>query len=388
MFSYVRGEEATEALAAFAKDTDPTIVVPALEAIGRQNQPAGMKLLLDRIEDPRWQIRSAVLKGLSYFKNPEVMDALIAAAKKEEGVLRRKYFAAMARIVQEQVPGTVEAWESFWKDNKEDYLERWKRLPVGEPVEGDPPDIPIDTNLGSTSFYGIRTNSKHIIFVVDISGSMGEQGGKNEAGDERIDVARKELKGAIKSMSATDEDERGAATFNVVLFSTGVEVYKPGKMVAATVKNKEKVTEWIEEKVKATAQTNIYDAIEQAFNIISRHQGREEPGEGRRHDLPDHRRRPDPRQVHRHRADPQRGQEDERDPEDHAPHDRRRAGPQRPVPPPARRPERRPVPRPVTKKGSVEGRQPAAPRPTPNDSCRFPRRRAPACGARTSRAGA
>ena len=197
------------------------------------------------------------------------MDALIAAAKKEEGVLRRKYFSAMARIVQEQVPGTVEAWESFWNENKPDYLDRWKRLPVGEPIEGDPPDIPIDTTLGSTSFYGIRTNSKHIIFVVDISGSMGEQGGTNEAGDERIDVARKELTGAIKSLTVKDEDERGAATFNVVLFSTGVEVYKSGKMVKATMKNKEKATEWVEEKVKATAQTNIYDAIEQAFNIIS-----------------------------------------------------------------------------------------------------------------------
>ena len=269
MLAYVRGEEATDILADFLRETSPKVVVLALEAIGRQNQKKGIKLLTDRLADQRWQIRSAALKGLSYYKRPDVMDILLAAAEKEEGVLRRKYFAAMARIVQEQVPGTIEAWKSFWKENREDYIERWKRLPQGEPVEGDPPDMPIDTSLGSTSFYGIRTNSKHIIFIVDISGSMGEQGGTNEAGDMRIDVARKELTGAIKSITASDEDERGAATFNIVLFSTAVEVYKDGKMVKATKPAKEKAYKWIEEKVQATDQTNIYDAIEQAFNIIS-----------------------------------------------------------------------------------------------------------------------
>ena len=138
-----------------------------------------MDLLIARIEDPRWQVRAAAIKGLSYYKDPRVMDALIAGAKKEAGDVQRKYFAAMARIVQEQIPGTVEAWESFWRENKEDFVQRWAKLPKNEPIEGEPPDIPIDTSLGSTSFYGIRTNSKHIIFVVDVSGSMGEQGGKN-----------------------------------------------------------------------------------------------------------------------------------------------------------------------------------------------------------------
>ena len=46
---------------------------------------------------------------------------------------------------------------------------------------------------------------------------MGEEGGgKNEQGEPRIDVARKELKKAIQSLSATDEDERGEASFNIV----------------------------------------------------------------------------------------------------------------------------------------------------------------------------
>lgn len=270
LLAYVVGEPATDALIAFSKDTSPAIAIPALEAMGRQNSEKGLDVLVQRLEDPRWQLRAAAIKGLSYFKDPRAMDALIAAAKKEEGVVQRKYFAALARIVQENVPGTVEAWDSFWTENREDYIKRWAKWPKGQPVEGDPPDIPIDTSLGSTSFYGIRTNSKHIIFVVDISGSMGsEMAGKNEADEAPIDVARKELKGAIKSLSATDEDERGAASFNIVIYSKTFTVYKPGKMIKATMSAKEKAFDWIDENIKASGATNIYDSVEAAFNIIS-----------------------------------------------------------------------------------------------------------------------
>lgn len=274
MFACIRGDQATDALADFANDGNPQIVIRALEALGQQNSERGIDLLIKHLEDERWQARAAAIKGLSYYKDPRVMEALIAAAKAEEGVLQRKFFAAMARIVQERVPGTVEAWISFWRDNREDYIKRWAKRPKGQPIESDPPDIPIDTSLGSTSFYGIQTNSKHIIFVVDISGSMGEGGGKNEQDEFRIDVARRELKKAIQSLSATDEDARGAASFNIVVYATDVTVYKPGKMIVATKSAKEKANKWIDENVRAqktiaTQMTNIYDAVEQAFNIIS-----------------------------------------------------------------------------------------------------------------------
>ena len=264
------GDDATDALIDFSNDTSPAIAILALEGMGRQNSEKGLSTLVQRLEDPRWQLRAAAIKGLSYYKDPRAMDALIVAAKKEEGVVQRKYFAAMARIVQENVPGTVEAWDSFWTENREDFIKRWAKWPKGQPVEGEPPDIPIDTSLGSTSFYGIQTNSKHIIFVVDISGSMSEEGGgKNEQGESRIDVARKELKNAIQSLSASDEDERGEASFNIVLYQSEVIVYKEGKMVDATKAAKEKAFKWIDENVQPTGYTNIFDAVEQAFNIIS-----------------------------------------------------------------------------------------------------------------------
>ena len=55
----------------------------------------------------------------------------------------------------------------------------------------DPPPIMVSKSghTGSTSFYGLKTDSKHIIFVIDVSGSMGEQGGVDEQGKFRVDIA-------------------------------------------------------------------------------------------------------------------------------------------------------------------------------------------------------
>ncbi|MDJ0520787.1 MAG: VWA domain-containing protein [Planctomycetota bacterium] len=268
---YVRGDAVTDILIKHAESRDPHLQHAALEALGRQNSERGKDVLLRALENESWQVRSSALDGLVFYRDVAVMDALLARAAKEEGVVRRRIFQTMSAIVGETVKAVLEAWQSWWPSNRDDVIARWKRIPREGPVLDDPPRMPVKTeaNADSTSFYGIRTDSKHIIFVADISGSMRRTDDDPKDKPAKIDVCRDELKKAIRGLSARDEDERGAASFNVVLFSTDVLVYKPGKMVVATKKNKEKVYDWIDKHVQADMQTNIYDAMVQAFNIIS-----------------------------------------------------------------------------------------------------------------------
>jgi hypothetical protein len=268
---YVRGDEVTREIIGYTKESDPALVQAALAALGRQNTDEGKGILLEFLGHEDWQLRSAALDGLIFYRDVAVMDALLARAEKEGGVIRRRIFQTMSAIVGEQVKAVLEAWLSWWPANKTDVVARWKRIPREAPVVDDPPRLPVETesSAGGTSFYGIKTDSKHIIFVADISGSMRRTDEDPADQPAKIDVCRDELKRAIRSLSATDEDERGAATFNVVLFSTDILVYKPGKMVVATKRNKEKVFKWIDKHVQADMQTNIWDAIDQAFHIVS-----------------------------------------------------------------------------------------------------------------------
>lgn len=281
---YAKGEKVLAYLENMTKDPSTELVQVALEAIGRQNSERGADVLIAKLEDARWQVRASAITGLSFYRNGavvgKVMDALLERGRKEEGVLQRNFFVGMARIVQESVPATIEAWDSWWRENREAFIKKVsEREGNGLPVEDDPPDVLVETHTGSSSFYGITTSSKHIIYVVDVSGSMladsktgkppAEGGTEDPDAKKRIDIAREELKKALGQLSSADTDERGEATFNIVIFSTEVEVYEAGKMVEASKKKKDEAFEWIEKKVVADGQTNIYDALEQAFNIIS-----------------------------------------------------------------------------------------------------------------------
>lgn len=270
LLGYIAGDDATALLEEHAESISPFVAQPALKALGRQQNPRSIDTLLARLDDPRWQLRVAALKGLSFFREPRVVDALLERLANKDGVLKRHYYTALARILGESLAATDEAWVSFWKANRADLEKRWASKDRAGPVDDDLPAVQIKSegNTGGTSFYGLRTESKHIIFVIDVSGSMGEQGGKNEHGHYRVDVAKRELTNAIKTLRAEDGDERGEASFNVVAYSADVLVYKTGKMMPATMREKEKAFEWIDE-LEANGATNISDALEQAFEIIN-----------------------------------------------------------------------------------------------------------------------
>lgn len=271
LLGYVKGEDATAALRRYAQDLQPLVAQAALEALGRQNDPSSVDLLIGRLEDPRWQVRVSALLGLSFFREERVVDVLLERADRESGVLRGHFLRALARIVgieEGGLPPTVEAWRKWWRENRERVLDAWCSEDRIGPVEENLPPVRLGADEGGhTYFYGIRTDSKHIIFVIDVSGSMGEHGGRNERGLMRIDVVKRELKNAIRSLSASESDERGASTFNIVVYAADVRVYKKGKMIVATKGNKEKAFKWIDD-LEAIGATNIFDAIEQAFLIV------------------------------------------------------------------------------------------------------------------------
>ena len=246
----------------------PFVIQAVLEALGRHNDPKSIDTLIGRLKDPRWQVRASAIVGLSFYRDARVVEELLERSKAEDGVMRRHYFSALNKIVGQKLPGAAGAWSTWWAQNKEKKAAEWEAAKQSGPIQNDPPPQIVQSEGGGhTSFYGLKTDSKHIIFVLDISGSMGEMSGKDENGKFRIDLAKSELKKAIGTLSDKDSDERGVASFNVVVYAADVRVFKEGKMIPASKRNKERAFEWID-SLEAVGATNIFDALEQAFQII------------------------------------------------------------------------------------------------------------------------
>src|SRR5262249_19468630 len=143
------------------------------------------------------------------------------------------------------------AWNNWWheKGKAESGLAKKKAEEEAKEKEQEEGD-----KKGGTSFYGITTRSKRLVYVLDISGSMneGELKGQTGGGSQtKIQVAKKELKSSIASLP---ED----ALFDIIIFADGVQIWKP-KLVTASKEVKPQATKWVD-AISALAPTNIFDA--------------------------------------------------------------------------------------------------------------------------------
>jgi len=148
-----------------------------------------------------------------------------------------------------------------------------------KPVEGlDDPDATPDEDESDpaepgrrTSFYGITTTSKRIVYVVDISRSMTEPasarptvtGGhanpfSSPKDRTRISIARWQLHRAVHDLP---ED----AHFNIIVYSESYKLWR-SEMVEAKARARAKAHRFIDALV-ANGTTNICDSLDKAFEV-------------------------------------------------------------------------------------------------------------------------
>ncbi|MBN2695739.1 DUF4476 domain-containing protein [bacterium] len=101
--------------------------------------------------------------------------------------------------------------------------------------------------------------TKHVVFVVDISGSMAATFTTNQKEQlTRLNFVIRELKKVISEQ--LDEETE----FNIIVFSDGIRQWQSSP-VPANSKNVQNAIEYLS-KLKANGGTNIYDSLEKAFS--------------------------------------------------------------------------------------------------------------------------
>ncbi len=110
---------------------------------------------------------------------------------------------------------------------------------------------------GDVSFFGLRTHSRRVLYLLDVSGSMifpmDGKGGKRE---KRIDRTRRALMQSLMDLPAD-------VTFNVALFASGVRAWERG-LKPADAGNREAALDFLEDRA-VVGGTNVYAALEFAL---------------------------------------------------------------------------------------------------------------------------
>ena len=207
--------------------------VKALEQVGTSRANKGLINLLGEIESSGSD-ETARLSGVSH----AVEAALRRITATTEG------------------PGHA-AWNAWWQGLPKDYKTVKEKETEAAVADGR---IASSKDSG-TEFYGIKTYSKRIAYILDVSGSMLSPSEYAGAGSTKIGVAKKEL---LRSLTSLPKD----ATFNIIFYSTDFRLWKK-VLQEASVKNKKAARAWIE-KVTANGATNIFDPLAKAFELAGR----------------------------------------------------------------------------------------------------------------------
>ncbi|MEW6072539.1 MAG: HEAT repeat domain-containing protein [Planctomycetota bacterium] len=259
-------------LLAAAEDPLPrAAVIDALAAQGDRTVEGDLARI--HLQDESWHVRSRAAAALAALRSRAAIPVLIERLAAEEGRVRTDIEAALRSLTGKAFGTNVEAWRDWWRAEGEGFV-----VPAEEPVAAKGLDAA--EALGVT-FFGIRTESQRVLFLLDVSGSMdfsmvprdnptddpGRPFDLPRAGeDSRLDVAKREL---VKALGGIHDGGR----FDLVLYASDVWCWK-GDLVEMSAAVRSDTLRFVA-GVRAVGGTNIYGALARAFDIAGTKAGEE-----------------------------------------------------------------------------------------------------------------
>ncbi len=246
------------------KDKEPRVVIRALFGLKARRDPLTVDGIVGVLRKDNWVIQSSAADALAEIGSPKAIRPLVELIPKTTGRLQDDVNDALKRLTGQKFDPDYEQWKR-WYDEHAAEIEGTDARPLAKKRGrgGDEED--------DSTYYGIKTRSKRIVYLLDISGSMekpigGGGGGAvtlREGEEERpsgpkIEIAKKELKNAIRKLP---ED----AFFNIITFNHLVKRWEP-KLIKATQKNKNKAYLFVR-GIKASGSTFTYGALKEAFHL-------------------------------------------------------------------------------------------------------------------------
>jgi len=227
--------------------------------------PEGEKAVLKGLSDEAWEVRQTAAELIAKAKDEkrsvafqkEAILKLIKVMPSDENARSRRAMRIALWVLTGQDFGCDRRkWKKWWKKAEPiygtpDYGKKYKKGPGMTGVILDD-DVPTSRKK-TPRFFGEEIKKGRVIFVIDVSGSMGL---KAESGRVKLEVVREELINAIKAM-----DKR--YKFNIIFYSTGVAKWRPN-LQKATKENKKAAIEFIKGR-PAAGMTNIHGALKLAM---------------------------------------------------------------------------------------------------------------------------
>ena len=218
----------------------------AISLLSEKHAAMARDVFIDAFEDTKRQVRIAAYDAMTWVREPATVELLIEQLEDEESYVAHFIGDSLADLTGVHLGINPNNWRKWWKQVQSDFKcpERRKKAKKPVPSSGT-----------ATSYYNIPIRADKIIFLIDLSGSMG---GKIK-GVTKLQAAKKELISVLEQLSPKQHH------FNIIAFDNRPIPYAPDLQRATKAEVREAIK--YVNKLKLGGATNIFDSLEMALEM-------------------------------------------------------------------------------------------------------------------------
>lgn len=237
--STVAGDgEFVPALFAAARDPSPIVRLASARACARLGRRPGVDPVIGHLlEDAVALVREEAAIAYRACGDEEAAGTLVRRLDKEPLRIRIEIAETLRKLTGQTLPAEYAPWKD-WLDEKE-----------GRPGARG-------ARYARPTYYDVPVESDRILFILDVSMSMGYALHQNTKSISRLDGAKREL---VRVINALDDRSR----FNIMAFSTAIGTWQKS-LVPATEKVRKAASTHVR-RLGHAGKTNSYGVLEEAF---------------------------------------------------------------------------------------------------------------------------
>lgn len=240
--------QAAEHVAQLADDAEVAVRAEALDALTAFKSPLVVPKAIASLNHDDRRVRQSAIKALTVVRDKSAVDPLVQRFKKEEGILILDLAEALANLTGKEFGPKPDEWAKWWAGENKDtyeiptpegiaYLRTRRTMKTGSAGGWELPDEKV-----GGAFFGTKTPSRQMIFIIDCSGSMEALVTEKERFEGFPDLSRIEI---VKTELIREIDRLPSyVRFNIIAFATDVNPWKD-KLQQASITVKSAAKSWV-----------------------------------------------------------------------------------------------------------------------------------------------
>ena len=224
-------------------DGDALVRMAACDAVAKLELVDLGVAVVPLLKDSEWQVQTSAVTAVAVTRPQAAVQPLIDLMR-QTGRVRTECAEALFRITGFEFGLEPDRWQEQW--NRLMAIEGW-RIPTKEELAKKAESRRKYAEIygqkeGLTTFAGIPTTSTHVMFIIDVSGSMDDTVVEREKfqgyrDDKKFTVVRAQLLSALDSLTET-------TNFTIIAFASELNVWRP-RLVPANIVNREAAKAWV-----------------------------------------------------------------------------------------------------------------------------------------------